>query len=72
MIAPKHVIIGHTTFEKINLNHSYYFFDDIKNIDLNSNIDISKKCMMLLVMKSNISQCKVLIIRILIRSSSLS
>ena len=23
------------TFEKISLNHSYYFFDDIENIDLN-------------------------------------
>ena len=32
------------TFEKINLNHSYYFFDDIKNIDLNL-LTISKKCM---------------------------
>ena len=32
------------TFEKINLNHSYYFFDDIKNIDLNL-LTITKKCM---------------------------
>ena len=35
MIAPKHVTIGHTAFEKINLNHTYYFFDDIKNADPN-------------------------------------
>ena len=26
---------GHITFEKVNLNHSYYFFKDIKNIDPN-------------------------------------
>ena len=26
---------GHITFEKVNLNHTYYFFNDIKNIDLN-------------------------------------
>ena len=44
MIAPKHVIIDHTTFEKINLNHNYYFFDDIKNIDPNL-LSINKKCM---------------------------
>ena len=44
MIAPKHVIIGHKTFEKINLNHTYYFFDDIKNIDPNLQ-SINKKCM---------------------------
>ena len=30
------------TFEKINLNHTYYFFDDIKNIDL-SLLSINKK-----------------------------
>ena len=35
MIAPRHVIIGHTTFKKINLNHTYYFLKDIKNIDTN-------------------------------------
>ena len=23
------------TFKKVNLNHTYYFFDDIENIDLN-------------------------------------
>ena len=44
MIAPRHVMIGHTTFEKINLNHTYYFFDDIKDIDLNW-LRIIKKCM---------------------------
>ena len=33
MISLKNVIKGHTTFEKINLNHSYYFFDNIENID---------------------------------------
>ena len=32
------------TFEKINLNHSYYFFNDIKNIYPNS-LSIDKKCM---------------------------
>ena len=32
------------TFEKINLNHTYYFFDDIENIDLNL-LSINKKCM---------------------------
>ena len=42
MIAPKHVIIGHTTFEKINLNHTYYFFKDNKSIDPNL-LDINKK-----------------------------
>ena len=26
---------GHRTFEKISLNHTYYFFRDIKNIDPN-------------------------------------
>ena len=31
------------TFEKINLNHTYYFFDDIENIDLNL-LSINKKC----------------------------
>ena len=44
MIAPKHVIIGRTTFENINLNHTYYFFDYIKNIDPNL-LSINKKCM---------------------------
>ena len=34
MIALRNVIKGHATIEKINLRHSYYFFDDIKNIDL--------------------------------------
>ena len=32
------------TFEKINLNHICYFFDDIENIDLNL-LSIDKKCM---------------------------
>ena len=32
------------TFKKVNLNHTYYFFDDIENIDLNL-LSISKKCM---------------------------
>ena len=32
------------TFEKININHSYYFFDDIENIDPNL-LSINKKCM---------------------------
>ena len=41
MIALKNVIKGHITFEKINLNHSYYFFKDIKNIDPNL-LNISK------------------------------
>ena len=31
-------------FEKINLNYTYYFFDDIENIDLNL-LSINKKCM---------------------------
>ena len=53
MIAPKNVIISNTTFEKINLNHTYYLFADVKNIDLNL-----QTILMLLVMKSNISQCK--------------
>ena len=35
MIVSRNVIKGHITFEKINLNHTYYFFNDIKNIDLN-------------------------------------
>ena len=36
MIAPGNIIMGdHITFEKLNLNHTYYFFKDIKNIDLN-------------------------------------
>ena len=35
MIALKNVIKGHMTFEKINLNHAYYFFKVIKNIDPN-------------------------------------
>ena len=35
MIAPKNVIISNTIFEKINLNHTYYLFADVKNIDLN-------------------------------------
>ena len=30
--------------EKINLNHTYYFFKDIKNIDTNL-LSIDKKCM---------------------------
>ena len=40
MIAPKHAIIGHTTFEKINLNHTCYFFDDIKIL-----LGMNKTCM---------------------------
>ena len=44
MIAPKHVTINHITFEKISLNHTYYFFDDIKNVNLNL-LTINKKCM---------------------------
>ena len=35
MITLKNYIKGHATFEKVNLNHFYYFFKDIKNIDLN-------------------------------------
>ena len=35
MIALRNVIKDHITFEKINLNHSYYFFKDITNIDTN-------------------------------------
>ena len=35
MIALRNVIKGHITFEKINLNHSHYFFKDMKNIDTN-------------------------------------
>ena len=31
------------TFERINLKHSYYFFNDIKHIDLNL-LTINKKC----------------------------
>ena len=57
------------TFKKINLNQTYHFFDDIENIDLNL-LSINKKCikiLMLFFMKSNMSQCKVLIIRILIK-----
>ena len=42
MIPPKHVIISHIIFEKINLNNTSNFFDDIKNIDLNL-ITINKK-----------------------------
>ena len=44
MIALKNVINSHTTFEKVNLNHSYYFFDNIENIDPNF-LSIDKKCM---------------------------
>ena len=44
MLAPRHVIIGHTTFEKIDPNHTYYIFNDIKNIDQNL-LSIDKKCM---------------------------
>ena len=32
------------TFKKVSLNHTYYFFDDIENIDL-SLLSINKKCM---------------------------
>ena len=31
------------TFEKVNLNHAYYFFNNIKNIDPNL-LSIYKKC----------------------------
>ena len=31
------------TFKKIDLNYTYYFFDDIENIDLNL-LSINKKC----------------------------
>ena len=34
-MAPRNVIKGHITFEKINLNPTYYIFNDIKNIDTN-------------------------------------
>ena len=34
MIALKNVIKRHVTFEKISLNHTYYFFKYIKNIDI--------------------------------------
>ena len=44
MIVPKHVIIGHTTFEKINLSHTYSFIDGINNIVLNL-LAINKYCM---------------------------
>ena len=45
MIAPRHFIMGdHITFKKINLNHTYYFFKDMKNIDTNLP-SIDKKCM---------------------------
>ena len=42
-IALKNVIEDHTTFEKINLSHSYYFFDNTENIDPNL-LSINKKC----------------------------
>ena len=32
------------TFEKINLNHTYYFFENIKNIDPNL-LSTNKKCL---------------------------
>ena len=32
------------TFDKIKLNHSYYFFDNIKTFDTNL-LSIDKKCM---------------------------
>ena len=36
MIVPRHIIMNdRITFENVNLNHTYYFFNDIKNIDLN-------------------------------------
>ena len=40
MVPLKNVIIGHTTFEKINLNHSYNFFEIIKNF-----LNMNKKSM---------------------------
>ena len=36
MIFSRNVIKGYITFEKISLSHTYYFFNDIKNIDLNT------------------------------------
>ena len=43
MIAPRHIIMKDCiTFEKVNLNHTYYFFNDIKSIDLNL-LSINKK-----------------------------
>ena len=45
MILPRHFIMGdYINLEKINLNHTYYFFKDIKNIDTNL-LSIDKKCM---------------------------
>ena len=35
MIAPGHIMKDRITFEKVNLNHTYCFFKDIKNIDTN-------------------------------------
>ena len=35
MIAPRSIIKCNITFEKASVNHTYYFFNDIKNIDLN-------------------------------------
>ena len=45
MIALRHLDMeDHIAFEKIDLNNSYCFFKDIKNIDPNL-LSISKKCM---------------------------
>ena len=45
MTVPRHIIINdRITFEKVNLNHTYYFSNDIKNIDLNL-LSIDKTCM---------------------------
>ena len=44
MIVLKNVIKDHTTFEKINLNHSHYFFNNIENIDPHL-LSIDKKCL---------------------------
>ena len=35
MIALRSIIKDHITFEKTNVNHTYYFFNDVKNIDQN-------------------------------------
>ena len=43
MIALRNAIKDHIIFEKINLNHSYYFFKEIKNIDTNL-LNINKTC----------------------------
>ena len=64
MIITEHVHISHRALEKINLNHPIILFDDIKNIDLDLPT-INKTCikiLILLVMKSNISQCRLIMV----------